>query len=478
MGSKALEAQRNRLYQQLAALVLLFPLTCQADTGVTRTPIIDAEPGTVGLGFGLRYGDSPYVGVDSISSVRNDLDFDLLPMYLYEGDYLWAHGTSWGVHAYRNDWFEADALVRARFNRLEPDASPALAGVTDRKQSLDGGIGIGVRGVWGHLRAEWVTDVLDVNNGEELELTYRHTWSNRRWSVSPFVSLVWQDEQLTDYYYGVSEAESTTGRPVYRGKDQTFYRVGLNTSYQLTSRWWLYGNLVREELGDNAANSPLTDRSHLVGAFLGSSYYFGNLKQATIDSGDTSGSRLHEWSWKVYYGYTADETFHKVHRGYFQESERVDTNLAGVTFGKLLLDGPRVDYYGRFSLNRRLEHEYQDDFWEYNLYVMAMGKGYFPRNDREVFRYGFGFGFSYAEEISAIERAKQSERGENTARFLNYLEAQVDLPLRNFFEASTVRDCYAGISIIHRSGIFATADILNNVSGGSDVLAAHLECMQ
>ncbi len=180
----------------------------------------------------------------------------------------------------------------------------------------------------------------------------------------------------------------------------------------------------------------------------------------------------------MYYGYTADETFHKVHRGYFQESERVDTNLAGVTFGKLLLDGPRVDYYGRFSLNRRLEHEYQDDFWEYNLYVMAMGKGYFPRNDREVFRYGFGFGFSYAEEISAIERAKQSERGENTARFLNYLEAQVDLPLRNFFEASTVRDCYAGISIIHRSGIFATADILNNVSGGSDVLAAHLECMQ
>jgi len=29
---------------------------------------------------------------------------------------------------------------------------------------------------------------------------------------------------------------------------------------------------------------------------------------------------------------------------------------------------------------------------------------------------------------------------------------------------------------VHRSGIFATSDILGNVSGGSDVLSMHIEC--
>ena len=155
----------------------------------------------------------------------------------------------------------------------------------------------------------------------------------------------------------------------------------------------------------------------------------------------------------------------------------VDTNLVGLTFGKLLLDGPRADYWGKLSINRRLENDLQDDFWEANAYVMIMGTGYSPWTSREVFRYGFGYGFSYADKIPIVEQLKQASRGENTSHFLNYLEAQVDFPLRNLFGSrGWWQDCYAGLTIVHRSGIFGTVDILGNVSGGSDVLTGHMEC--
>ncbi|MEH6551977.1 MAG: MipA/OmpV family protein [Pseudomonadales bacterium] len=472
-------ASYGRLVSSLClCLCAVVALPAWADGDVSRIPIIGAPPGTVGLGFGLRYGASPYIGVDTISSVSNENNYDLVPLYLYEGEYLYSHGTSFGAHLFRNNTFTFDILARVRFDRLEPESSPVLEGVNEREQSLDTGFGLGIKGNWGELRAEWVHDSLNVHQGQEVDLTYRYTWRFGKLMLSPFVSAIWQDENLTNYYYGVSLSEVAPGRPYYQADDQQFMRIGLNTSYQLSERWWLYANVAWSELGDEAQNSPITDKQHTAAAMLGASYYFGNVNKATMLNGDDSGARLNEWSWKVYYGYTAQETFHKVHRGHIQSSERVDTNLVGVTFGKLLMAGPRIEYYGKFSINRRLEHEYQDDFWEYNAFVMAMGRGYSPWSKRELFRYGFGFGFSYAEEVPIIEQAKQAAGDKNTARFLNYLEAQFDVPLRNFFDSKAVKDCYVGVTIVHRSGIFATSDILGNVSGGSDVFTGHLECMR
>ena len=119
----------------------------------------------------------------------------------------------------------------------------------------------------------------------------------------------------------------------------------------------------------------------------------------------------------------------------------------------------------------------QADFWEINAYAMIMGTGYSPWSNREVFRYGFGYGFSYADSIPMVERIKQAKRERNTNHFLNYLEAQVDFPLRNLLgRKGWWRDCYAGLTLVHRSGIFGRVDLIGNVSGGSDVLTGHLEC--
>ena len=138
---------------------------------------------------------------------------------------------------------------------------------------------------------------------------------------------------------------------------------------------------------------------------------------------------------------------------------------------------PRIDFTGKFALFRHFEEdEGNGNFWSYALFVAATGKGYSPWTNDEWFRYSFGFGMSYAENVPIAEQRKQVDRESNTSRFLNYLELQLDYPLRRLFKAESMQDCYAGVTVVHRSGIFGTSDILGDVAGGSDWITAHLEC--
>ena len=462
----------------VTVVFLLASALVRAGNPVTEIHTEGIQPGTVGLGMGWRWGDSPYRGVEDIGSVVNDNEYDLMPFYFYEGKYLFAHGSSAGVHLWQNAHFRLDALVDYRFDRLEPEKSSFFDTVDPREQSLDGGLEAAVHGAWGELSVSWLTDTLDRHNGEELALEYRYTLQQGRWTMSPFASYFYQDDDLIDYYYGVDASEAREDLPEYSGEGGGSWRVGLNTSYRWSKRMRLFANIAVDSLASEIRHSPLVDESITHSAMVGLAYGFGSVYDEQSAS-RRDPERKGEWSWRVNYGYTAEETFHKVHRGAISRSDDVDTNLAGFTVGKLLLDGSRADFWGKVSLNRRLERDEQEDFFELNAYVMAMGTGYSPWTSREVFRYGFGYGFSYADKVPAVEQIKQAKRDRNTSHFLNYLEAQVDFPLRNAFgNRNWWRDCYAGLTLVHRSGIFGQVDILGNVSGGSDVLTAHLECRQ
>ncbi len=456
----------------LFLLPCLLPTLATATNLITHTPIVNAEPGTVGLGFGLRLGDSPYRGIDNVASINNDNSTDLVPLYLYEGDRIFFHGTSAGIHLLQGQDVSIDAIASYRFDRIEPDADAFFEGIDERRQTVDGGLSINIVQPWGTLTATAVTDLLGRHNGEEYEFTYQMPLAFNQFQVTPYLSYLYQSSDLIDYYFGVDAHETNTQRPLYEPDGDDFWRIGINSSYQLTPGWYLHANLGYEELSDSVRDSPLTDSGHNWSGFIGASYQFGNV----FDNRGAAFFRKGEWSWRINTGYTAEETFHKVHRGALRRSDDVDTYLAGITLGKLLQDGEKLDFWGRMSLNRRFENGLQDDFFEYVAYVMAMGTGYSPWTDRELFRYGFGFGFSYADRVPMIEKVKQEKRGENTSHFLNYLEAQVDFPMRNLFGEGASEHCYVGLTLVHRSGIFGTSDILGNVSGGSDVLTAHLEC--
>jgi len=438
---------------------------------LTETPFHDTESGSAGIGYAARFGQSPYVGVDDIGSVYSDYRYDLIPLYLYEGEYLFAHGTEAGIHLFKPRPFKLDLVMSYRFDRLQPEASEYLEGMDARQQTMDIGFDTSLTGSWGEINFRAVTDLLDRHQGQELELTYLFPWQRGKWTVTPSVGVTWQSGNLTDYYYGVRPDEATPDRPAYSPTSAYNWRAGLNVSYHWLENWYLFANGSYEGLDKTISDSPTVDKSGLLAAYTGITWTLGNARHVETRKPDTK-----LWSWRVNAGYTVHDTFSQVLLGNFKPHSTIDTHVIGFTLGRLLKDGKRGDIWGRFSINRHLENGFQDDFNEYVAYVQAIGSGYSPWTDREVFRFGFGLGLSYAEEVPAIEQYKQGRSGEQTSHWLNYMEAMVDFPFRSLFGKHGTENCYLGLTLIHRSGIFARVDLFNSTQGGSEALTGHVEC--
>jgi outer membrane scaffolding protein for murein synthesis (MipA/OmpV family) len=452
-----------------AALCVAAPYAAAQE--VAEIPFWHTPEGTAALGGGLRFGQSPYLASDS----EDERNLDLVPLYLYNGKYVFARGTSGGIHLVRNDALELNLYARYRFQRLEPDSNEYYAGLEEREQSLDAGFELALRRRWGELSLDWVTDTLDRHGGSEARIAYRYRIDAGPFQVSPFINWTWQDADLTNYYFGVSEAEATPDRPAYLPGESQWVSFGLNASWQLADNIVLFGNVAFAGTESKVLDSQLVEEDSLSSAFVGGTYQFGNARRPDYMMDE---DRIGEWSWRINYGYQADGNIvSEIDQGDFSKSSVADTNIGGLTFSKLLQDGERVDFLGRVAWFRHYEKdEGNGNFSSYAAYIMARGTGYSPWSKEEVFRWGFGFGMSYAETVPIAEQRKQAAKGDNTAHFLNYLEMTLDFPLRRVSEARWLENCYAGLTIVHRSGIFGTSDFLGNVSGGSDWLTAHLEC--
>ena len=462
--------QRAPSFSVLAASIFL-AMPYAAAQEVVEIPFWHTPEGTAALGGGLRFGQSPYLATDN----EDQRSLDLVPLYLYNGKYFFARGTSGGVHILRNDVLEFNVYTRYRFQKLDPDSNAYYAGLEERKQTLDAGLELAIRRKWGELSFDWVADTLGRHNGNEARFSYRYRIDAGPFQISPFINWTWQDANLTNYYFGVSESEATPERPAYLPGESQWVSFGLNASWQVTDNVTLFGNVAFAGTETKVFDSPLVEEDSLSSAFVGGTYQFGNARRPDYIMDE---ERIGEWSWRVNYGYQAEGNIvSEIDQGDFSKSSVADTNIGGLTFSKLLQDGERVDFLGRLAWFRHYEEdEGNGNFSSYAAYIMARGTGYSPWSKEEVFRWGFGFGMSYAQTVPIAEQRKQAAKGDNTAHFLNYLEMTLDFPLRRVTKARWLERCYAGLTIVHRSGIFGTSDFLGDVSGGSDWITAHLEC--
>ncbi len=460
-------------------LILMFLLTCplflQAQE-VARIPIIDAPPQTPALGGGIRMNTSPYV--------MQPRQTDLVPLYLYEGEFLYAHGTKFGLHLFRDDRFTFDVGARYQFLELIPEADFTIQpvpyenlfeGIEERRQTWEVGAEGSFRGDWGILQAGWWTDARSRHEGEQFELTYRYRFDIDRWMISPYVSVKWLDSDFTNYYFGISPREARPDRPVYMPGDSVNVEWGVNTWYQFNESIFGFANLGVVSLDSNIVESPLVAEESAAAVFVGAGYLFGGEKRNVYNDSQNEAP----WSWRINYGYQArSNIFPKLLAGMIHENEEASTNLGGLTIGRLLQGGDRVEVWGKLALYRHFEEPLQDDFWSYTAYALVMGKGYVPWTEKLAFRWGFGLGVSYAQEVPIVEQIKQARKGEQTNRLLNYLEFQVDFPVDRMFKSRFAKDCFIGMTVAHRSGIFATSDLLGSVNGGSDWVTLSYECVR
>lgn len=223
----------------------------------------------VAVGAGVISAPRPYVGASN--QIR------AIPLVELTAGRFSLQGIRAGYRLVDGDGVDLDLRVRARFGGLDPDDSPALAGMAPRRGTAEAGLALDLDlgGSWG-LQLGAFGDVLGRHGGWETaaDLGWRQIWGRGRAGVVPSVGVVWQSAELVDYYAGVRPSEARPGRPAFAG------RAALNLEAGLLGFWrvggpWRVTTLVRlQRLANELEDSPIIDRQWGWFGLAGLTYEF------------------------------------------------------------------------------------------------------------------------------------------------------------------------------------------------------------
>jgi outer membrane protein len=186
---------------------------------------------------------------------------------------------------------------------------------------------------------------------------------------------------------------------------------------------------------------------------------------------------------KLYYriagGLATDTDLQKIVRGDLEIDDR-HTGILGFELGKPLVEdvyGLPVDLVAKVGLIRHFERGLQDDFNQYTLSIKAYYKK-FPWSNKIRTRLGLANGLSYADQIPFVERESLEGRKRNTSHLLHHMDLSFDMNLGDIFNSKTLKDCFFGIAISHRSGMFGKVSFYGDVDGGSNYNMFSIECLR
>lgn len=454
----------------LSFLVFIMSLPVHAAREVSQLHLKPGD-GNWSIGVGYRGGTVPYIGEDK--------EDDVLPLIIYNGDTFFIDGSRVGFHLYQSPQWFASSYVSYRFGGFNEEDSAALVGM-DRNDGMDGRFALTRLTQYGNFTVDIGADISNNSQGWDSEISWGKRFEYGNFYMRPWLSLTYENDELTNYYFGVTEQEALINRPAYKVKSAVEWHYGIDMSYQIAQHHFVGLNMQYSQLKSTKIDSPIVVDKGKFSTFLSYRYEFNDYQYELDHSSSlTKGLTQGEWYWRVAAGRHTDTTFNKLLRfqDMFKPEER-GTGLVSVFVGKKLGDSffsLPLDVYVTGGIARRLENDLQDDFNEYALgFKVYFSK--FPWSDKIKTRVGIAQGVSYAAKVPFVEKEHVEGKNRSASKFLNYLDFSWDVSVGDVFNVPKLKECYFGWSVHHRSGIFASADIYGNVDGGSNVNTLYLQC--
>ncbi len=447
-----------------AVLACLF-LLIAPPAGAQSDPLIGvlSATGDAGLGVASRVEQSMYRD--------GRTRFDLVPLYMYEGKFVCLHAYRVGLKLDQKPDRRFDVFLSHRFEGFPYDRIPAsLAGMSERAPGVDAGMSYRRNGTWGSAYAEYLHDISGSSHGSELRLGYSHPWRSGKLLLSPGLMFARRDAKLNNYYYGVEATEVTAERPAYQPGSGVNARIGLDARYDLTDHWRLLAGVSVTRWASGVRASPIVDNRVQMSGFVGAAYDFEKEQKVWEE-------RL-PLIVKVLYGRETDCSLLPVMRLSCTSTQSSNgTGVRAIEIGRPFIErlhGWPLDVVGYVGLLQHNEHGLQPDSWQINAYMKGFYYG-FPWSERVRTRIGFGAGVSYAQRVPFVEAADQVRRGRNTSKLLNCLDPSIDVSVGDLLGVRALRQAYFGFGVSHRSGIFASSQLLGNVNGGSNYIYTYAE---
>jgi outer membrane protein len=445
----------RRTAARLSVALSVVLAAASGELSANADPLIGLlPPGGSGVGFTVRSEASLYRG--------DERKYDLVPHFAYDGRYFYLQSDRAGLKLEREKW-RAELFVKRRLEGFPSDEMPAsMTGLEKRSVGSDTGVAASLRLGEGTAYVELSHDGGGTSNGTELRLGYRYEswWSGRtRWR--PYFTASYRDAKLNNYYYGVPGYEPGSGINL---------ELGAVAAHRLSEHWQLFGRIALLRASEGVRGSPVVEDKTTPSATVGLMYGFTPRAGAPLEGEPLIVRVLH--------GASTECHFLKIMALVCIDTHTHDpTNVSAIEFGRRLverLNGWPVDIAGFVGLLHHDEQGLQKSFWQVNGYLKAYFYG-FPWRERLRTRLGFGGGISYASRIPFSEAREQARRGRDTSKLLLYADPSIDINLGDLLGARELREVYAGFGVSHRSGIFGSAQLFNNVNGGSNYIYGYVE---
>jgi outer membrane protein len=336
------------------ALVLLAPARAFAGSMIDYIRNYDLNDYSLGIAFSAS--QSPYLG-----SSNSKLVYPYLTSFTHSAftdDWLLLRDENIGIRYVTDSQWELGLVARFQGLGTGIDTDGELAGIREKDWAIEIGPLVGFR-AWPidmQFRTYW--DMPNRHDGLTSELEFSLPLDYRWGFLVPAVRLSYLSEEYTDYYYSVSDSESTPTRPAYKVGAATTIWAGFSMGYQLADRWLLKTNIGLEYLDSSIAASPIVDSDQLWSASVGLAYnadIFVPRDYEDTESGFALEIRLGAFS-----GAISTTVERSAGDGQPQDTTDIE-NLLGAADNKtfLQLDGMfRINYYhqlqlGYFNLERQ-----------------------------------------------------------------------------------------------------------------------------
>ena len=143
------------------------------------------------IGPGVAITGKPYAGMDATI-------YPIPPM-LFTCGRFYISGATAGYRLLADETWTFDTVGKWRFDGYEADDSDELAGMHNRRQTVDiggefsvfGDPSTSLRTGWGILKVTFLTDALGQHDGQEMRITYAKPFDVEKLRISPSIGLAW-----------------------------------------------------------------------------------------------------------------------------------------------------------------------------------------------------------------------------------------------------------------------------------------------
>lgn len=210
----------------------------------------------VGATFGAISNE--IVGEDSDSEGLFNINVE------YRGEKFFAAKDTVGYNLYRDNGMSFGVAATSKmsflFDKDMYDDNEVLAHLKERDGTVDLGVYFIHNSDLGQLRMRVLEEITGEHKGRSFDASYTFDLNYGGWRVNPYVATNYLTDDAVDYFFGVSQEESTAKLAAYEGKGGFNLTAGVNATYALTENWDLGFGTSITKLSDGIADSSfITD---------------------------------------------------------------------------------------------------------------------------------------------------------------------------------------------------------------------------